>query len=298
MSPVDPYVYPGTTVLRNKFDVHDEASLDRRVALITATRLADLAARPVHGQFDLAHLQSIHFYLFGEIYDWAGEIRTSATQPGRIEIPHEPPEFIQEQGDYVLDELAKADHLRGLDHEEFTFQLGGYWSEASHLHPFRDGNSRSQAVFFDQLARNAGWAIDWRDINVDALQAARIFAVVDAGANLTDVIAPAVKPVDDVPVSTLGQINRHSLMNAGQHLDHMVKRVENEDNSTYTWPTQDEERNLKRREVMHARAQLRDTTTVDHEHHSAPVHHHEAPRITPDAHQPTHPLAHESGPRL
>lgn len=303
MSADDPYVYPGTDVLRNKFDIRDNARLDKRVAVVSAGRLAELAVAPVEGRFDFAHLQNIHVYLFGDVYDWAGVIRTTNTQPGNIEIPHEPPEFIQGQGDFMFDELGKADHLRGLDHEEFTFQLGGYWSETSHLHPFRDGNSRSQAAFFDQLSRNAGWAIDWREVNPDALQAARIFAVVDAGANLTDVIAPAVKPVDEVPTSTLGQLNRHSLMNPGQHLDHMVGRIEKEDNSTYTWPTQDEERHLKRREALEARAQRAapaeiEHTTVQLEHHSAPSLHQPNHHAPPSIHQAPHIIAHESGPRL
>ncbi|MFF0818373.1 Fic/DOC family protein [Rhodococcus sp. NPDC003318] len=303
MSADDPYVYPGTNVLRNKFGIRDEARLDKRVAVISAARLAELALQPVDGRFDFAHLQNIHGYLLGEVYDWAGEIRTSNTQPGRIEIPHEAPEFIQGQADYLFDELGKADHLRGLDHEEFAYQLGGYWSETSHLHPFRDGNSRSQAAFFDQLSRNAGWAIDWREVNPDALHAARIFAVVDAGKNLTDVIAPAVKPVDEVPVSTLGQLNRHSLMNAGQHLDHMVRRIENEDNSTYSWPTQDEERTLRRREALAARAHRTATAELDHlavrlDHHGVPGHHHENYHAPPNIHQAPHALAHENGPRL
>ncbi|WJJ14649.1 Fic family protein (plasmid) [Prescottella equi] len=254
MTAPDPYAYPGTNVLRNKLGIRNEQQLDRRISIRTAVRMAELARGPIRGEFDLLHLQHIHIYLLSDVFDWAGELRTSSTQPGGIEIPHEHPDHIEDKARELFTELADADHLRGLDRDEFTHQLGAYWSDTSYLHPFRDGNSRSQAVFFDQLARDAGWAIDWREVNPDALQAARIFAVMDGGRTISDVITDAVKPIDEHPVSTLGQLHRHSLMNPGEHLDHMAARFEAGDNTRYTWPTQLDEQHLKFREALAARA--------------------------------------------
>jgi cell filamentation protein len=74
----DPYVYPGTSILRNRWGVRDAAELARREATITAARLAELAERPIPGDFDLAHLQALHRHIFGDVYDWAGEIRSVA----------------------------------------------------------------------------------------------------------------------------------------------------------------------------------------------------------------------------
>ena len=35
------------------------------------------------------------------------------------------------------------------------------------IHPFREGNGRSQRAFFHQLARQAGWPIDWKGLDAD-----------------------------------------------------------------------------------------------------------------------------------
>jgi len=71
----DPYVYPGTGVLRNLLDLRDAAELAEREAALSAIRIAQLERRFIPGDFDLAHLQATHRYIFGDIYPWAGELR-------------------------------------------------------------------------------------------------------------------------------------------------------------------------------------------------------------------------------
>jgi hypothetical protein len=53
----DPYVYPGTDVLRNRFDLRDAADLAEREAAISAIRIAQLERRRIPGGYDLARLQ-------------------------------------------------------------------------------------------------------------------------------------------------------------------------------------------------------------------------------------------------
>lgn len=85
-SPLDPYTDPATGVLRNRLGIADAAELDRAEAFWTTSQLARLYQRGgarVDGNYDLAHLQSVHRFLFEEIYDWAGQIRTVAiAKPG------------------------------------------------------------------------------------------------------------------------------------------------------------------------------------------------------------------------
>jgi cell filamentation protein len=71
----DDYCYPGTSVLRNKLNYQDQESLDLFEAEITTLRMIELQESPIVGNFDLAHLQKIHFHIFQDVYDWAGEIR-------------------------------------------------------------------------------------------------------------------------------------------------------------------------------------------------------------------------------
>ena len=53
---VDDYVYPGTSVLRNKADIRDQAALDAFEADATAVRMLELWEQPIAGRFDFAHL--------------------------------------------------------------------------------------------------------------------------------------------------------------------------------------------------------------------------------------------------
>ena len=73
----DPYVYPGTRILRNKFGIKHQDLLSELESQITNSKFVkskqgddDIPT----GNFDLKHLQAVHQYLFGELYDWAGEI--------------------------------------------------------------------------------------------------------------------------------------------------------------------------------------------------------------------------------
>ena len=77
------YCYPGTQVLVNKFDIHNGQQLskvEREISIVKAAVLADR----ITGNFDLAHLKSIHKFLFEDIYDWAGQIRTVDIAKGNI----------------------------------------------------------------------------------------------------------------------------------------------------------------------------------------------------------------------
>lgn len=72
----DVYCIPGTAVLKNKAGITDQDLLDEYEGDFTAIRLLELTQDPVEGFFDLAHLCKIHQYLFQDVYDWAGEVRS------------------------------------------------------------------------------------------------------------------------------------------------------------------------------------------------------------------------------
>ena len=56
--------------------------------------------------------------------------------------------------------LADKGHLRGLEPADFVAELAEAWGELHVVHSFREGNTRTQFVFFSQLAEQAGYAID------------------------------------------------------------------------------------------------------------------------------------------
>jgi hypothetical protein len=70
----DPYLYPGTSVLRNRLGTTDPDYLDKQERALVALRMRRNIPR---GAFDLKHLRAIHRHLFQDVYDWAGELRRS-----------------------------------------------------------------------------------------------------------------------------------------------------------------------------------------------------------------------------
>jgi cell filamentation protein len=72
----DPYVYPGTETLKNLFCVRDGERLKAIEADYTGFRIRELMDSPVQGGYDLFHLCRLHQYLFQDIFEWAGRIRT------------------------------------------------------------------------------------------------------------------------------------------------------------------------------------------------------------------------------
>jgi cell filamentation protein len=84
----DPYLDPASGVLKNRFGITDEATLEETEASLVALRSYALAQQPLAGSFDLAHLQAIHRYLFGDVYEWAGRLRTIDIAKGGNAFAH------------------------------------------------------------------------------------------------------------------------------------------------------------------------------------------------------------------
>jgi cell filamentation protein len=171
--PPDPYVYPGTSCLRNQLGIRDPAQLARVEAEQTAIRLAQVAREPVAGRYDLDHLRAFHRRLFGDVYPWAGELRTVAI--AKDDSLFALPQHLETYLNGLLGELAGEALLRGLDREQFLGRLTHYHAELNAAHPFREGNGRTQRAFVGQLARDAGYRMAWqrldRQRNVEAARA-------------------------------------------------------------------------------------------------------------------------------
>lgn len=154
----DRYIDPATGVLRNLLGVDDAVALEQAEADFSAVRLAQLQRRDLPGGYDLEHLCGFHHAIFGDLYPWAGELRTVWIAKG---APFCMPAHIRSSAAEIFTRLERRDHLRGLDSEEFTGRLTGLLGDLNELHPFRDGNGRTQRAFCSQLARHAGHRLRW-----------------------------------------------------------------------------------------------------------------------------------------
>ena len=158
-TPYDPYYcYPGTTVLINKLGIRDSESLLSKESTLVTIKIALMKEKRIRGSYDTNHLCSIHRELFSDIYEWAGEFRKVEMA---VSIPFCRTEYIEPSLKQLFDELRKENYLRGInDQIMFAERLSYYLGELNVIHPFREGNGRTQRLFMEQLSYDAGWTVD------------------------------------------------------------------------------------------------------------------------------------------
>ncbi len=158
----DPYTNPVTGVLFNKLGLGTPAELEAAEREITHAALILLGESPVHPGYDLPHLCAIHRRISGDIYDWAGQIRTVAIAKGSLFCL---PQHIGTSAAEIFRALRSENCLYDLDREAFVARLAYYLGEVNAIHPFREGNGRAQRAFFEQLAREAGYTLAWQHLD-------------------------------------------------------------------------------------------------------------------------------------
>ena len=166
--------YPDTTVLINKMDIRDQAELDSVEKQITLLRGAQAEQETEFRDVDFEFYKSLHRTLFGDLYDWAGELRS-------INISKKGTVFcrcteLEQLGRLKFERLRSQDYLRGEDDESFISELADLYHELNMLHPFREGNGRTLRLFITLLVRNTGRDIDFTRCDNDILIIAAIRA--------------------------------------------------------------------------------------------------------------------------
>jgi len=115
------------------------------------------------GDFDLKHLKAIHRHLFQDIYDWAGEIRTVEISKGGSQFQFR--QYIETGMADVHRRLVASSFLKGLDRSAFASAAANIIGDVNYVHPFREGNGRTQLQYLKQLAGQAGHTLDLTKIH-------------------------------------------------------------------------------------------------------------------------------------
>jgi cell filamentation protein len=151
-----------TGVLRNKLGLSTAAALEAAEREITHAALILLRETPVRPAYDLAHLCEVHRRIFGDIYGWAGQVRTVAIAKGTMFCL---PQYIRPSAVEIFRQLRDENFLRGLNRDAFVDRLTYYLGEVNAVHPFREGNGRTQRAFFEQLTDDAGFTLAWQRLD-------------------------------------------------------------------------------------------------------------------------------------
>jgi cell filamentation protein, protein adenylyltransferase len=162
----DPYCYPGTSVLKNRLDLRSQAELDAFEAFITAQR----ADEPLPaGRLSYAHYRAIHRHLFQDVYAWAGRIRSVRIAKKASMFAY--PEHIDREMQRLFQSLADERYFRNLDAATFAAKSAHFLAELNAVHPFREGNGRTQLTFLTLLAERAGHPLE-----IDRLRPAAVLS--------------------------------------------------------------------------------------------------------------------------
>ena len=124
------------------------------------------------GNLSARHYRSIHRHLFQDVYRWAGHYRTVRTHKGASTFCY--PEHIPDQMKQLFGSLKQSKYFGGLSPDGFALRAAHFLATLNAIHPFREGNGRSQNAFLGLLAAHAGHGLEFSRLNETAFRAAMI----------------------------------------------------------------------------------------------------------------------------
>ncbi|MBJ7312068.1 putative adenosine monophosphate-protein transferase Fic [Rugamonas sp. CCM 8940] len=184
------YCYPNSDVLINKLGITDRDALDAAEIELSQARIEQY--EPNFDDISLPALREIHFHLFQDLYDWAGELRAVDISKGNTRFANA--SRIVPEANKLFQQLGQENYLIGLPRAQFLARLAHYFGELNVIHPFRDGNGRAQRLMFEVISINAGFALRWAPIEQAEWVEANIAAYNCRLEPLTELLNRALTP--------------------------------------------------------------------------------------------------------
>lgn len=186
------YCYKDSNVLINKLNIKDTKDLLKIEAKISAAKSLGLRQKGITGDFDKSHYISIHKYLFEDVYPFAGNFREENISKGEFRFASY--EFIEPELDRILRELKNENYLQGYEKNKLAERLAYYLSELNVLHPFREGNGRTNREFIRQLALKNQYILNLKNATPKEILEASIRSIVD-NRNLETIIYKCLEKI-------------------------------------------------------------------------------------------------------
>ncbi len=141
--------------LENKFGIKHSAELAREEERISKKKAVELFENGMLEKLEAGKFQTlceIHKYLFDDIYDFAGKIRTVNLSKGNFRFA---PLM------YLETAIKNVDKMPQNTFDEIVEK----YVEMNIVHPFREGNGRSMRIWLDMmLKKQIGQVVDWSKI--------------------------------------------------------------------------------------------------------------------------------------
>ena len=183
--------YEGTTCLINKFNIKDENILKDLETTVTFSKITEYSLNPLFNTFDVNHYKAIHKYLFEDIYEWAGEYRS--VDMSKKGTSFAKAESIDKLMTKCFARLQAKNCFLGLSFDNFVDSIVDFYCVTNMIHPFREGNGRTQRLFLTQLINLNNYSIDFSEIDTDELMIATIQAANGVTDYLKGIFKNAIK---------------------------------------------------------------------------------------------------------
>ena len=176
----------------NKIGAKTLDELFRKERSIVSKRVELLKFMPPRGNLGYDHLKAIHFFLFRDVYSWAGKDRADMGIYGffgKEDSSFCRGELIPKEADKIFTKLKEQDFFKNAkDINELAKNMANFMSDLNALHPFREGNGRTQRFFLRDLAKNIGYKLDLDLITKERMRAACIDAMSGKNTKLETLI--------------------------------------------------------------------------------------------------------------
>lgn len=167
----DPYVQENG-VLINRLGIVETELLNTYEKRFSVLRINQILNEHAPEHFDIEYLRQLHLRIFSEVYPWAGEFRRVGIGKGdTIFLPHQQ---IQAALDELLTEIDQQKQNFIGDKAQFSQSVGNFLVRLNYIHPFREGNGRTQRLFVSKLAQYASVDLNWEAVSNEAMRRACI----------------------------------------------------------------------------------------------------------------------------
>ena len=160
LRPAPQYLVPGTTLLRNNFGADSAEMLADLEFVATAGRMVLWLCRLAEAtEPDGLDVRVLHQHLFGDVYSWAGQYRTTELRRGEQGFAWQ--STIASRMTRVHDRARSVvDAGASYDDPRLAYELARLYVDFNQVHPFREGNGRTGALLLHGVATRCGRTLD------------------------------------------------------------------------------------------------------------------------------------------
>lgn len=191
----DKYCYPNSNVLINKKGIQNKKEFLKAEIHYTAYRLYSLQEKPISGKFDFEHLCKLHKTIFQDLFSWAGKTRDCEISKGGTNFCR--CIALNDYGTSIFKNFYSSCYSVKSNPEEFVKTVAKNYADLNSLHPFREGNGRTQREFTRELCLKFGYVFDLSvTTHQEMLEASKLALEKVDLSKLISIFSQAIVPIE------------------------------------------------------------------------------------------------------